>query len=97
MPKQRQRAGQVFGDWTLTELLGVGGNGEAWLAENADGESRVVKILTRRGDEGYQRFRREVETVQKVAALGHAVLPIQALHLPERLRGTTSRSRNTWV
>jgi serine/threonine protein kinase len=83
MRKPRERAGTVFGDWTITELLGVGGNGEAWLAKNAEGDSRVVKVLTRRGDESYERFRREVKTVREVVALGHAVLPIDAVHLPQ--------------
>jgi len=71
----------------LQTNCGVGGNGEAWLAEDDAGNVRVVKVLTRFGGDGYSRFRREVEKVQEVA-LGFAVLPIEEAHLPRRPRPT---------
>lgn len=82
--KPREREGNRFGRWTLAECLGVGGNGEAWLAQSEDGETRVVKILNRHKGDGFARFKREIETVQRIVPLGFPALPIEESYLPER-------------
>lgn len=81
--KPGYREGAVIEGWTLTENLGVGGNGEAWRVRDTRGEVRVMKLL-HRGAERYERFRREVAAVKEIVATGFPALPIEYAHLPDR-------------
>jgi serine/threonine-protein kinase len=47
-PEQSRQAGDRLGPWRLTSLLGVGGMGEVWAAERADGlyaAQVAIKVL----------------------------------------------------
>jgi len=84
MARQPQcKPDQRFGAWTIKEPLGVGGNGEVWSADHDSGERRALKILTRTSDEGYARFRREIEIVKSLPAGEFDVLPVLEEHLPD--------------
>jgi hypothetical protein len=80
--KPRHKKGAVFERWTLDENLGVGGNGEAWRVRDEQGQIRVMKLLYR-GEERYERFKREVTVVNKLVPTGFPALPIEYAHLPE--------------
>ena len=63
-PELPSLAGQTFGAYTLTSLIGQGGMGNVWLAKRSDGrfEGQVaVKLLNASlvGRAGEERFRRE--------------------------------------
>lgn len=73
----------VFERWTLTENLGVGGNGEAWRVRSEQGEVRVMKLL-HPGAERYERFKREVIAMNALLPTGFPALPIEHQHLPEQ-------------
>lgn len=79
----RHKQGAVIERWTLTENLGVGGNGEAWRVRDTQGEVRVMKLLYP-GTERYERFKREVAAVNDLVAAGFPALPIEYAHLPDR-------------
>lgn len=86
--KYRQAADERFGRWTLRTQLGAGGNAEVWQAEDTEnGEVAAVKILhaDRTDDDAYARFRREVDSINELAAEGARVLPILDYYLPEDL------------
>lgn len=77
-----RRAGEVFGVYTLIEILGGGGNADVWRASSPDGPA-AVKILRRyRSAEPYARFKREVEQLQKLGE-EPGVLPYLDSCLPE--------------
>lgn len=75
--------GASFGQWTLTQRLGRGGNGEVWEAINEGGENRAIKVLIRGGtDEPYQRFCREIE-VLKGLGIPEGIVPLLDSYIPE--------------
>ena len=43
--KKLFRKGQKFNDWTLTQYLGGGGNGEVWACQNSKGDINAIKLL----------------------------------------------------
>jgi serine/threonine protein kinase/Tfp pilus assembly protein PilF len=64
LPAQTSLAGQRFGAYTLTSLIGQGGMGSVWLARRSDGRfegQAAVKLLNASlvGRAGETRFRRE--------------------------------------
>lgn len=77
------RTGQHFGPWTLKARLGRGGNGEVWRAASAEGDVVAIKFLTKLRPVAYQRFRREVRTLESAGGM-KGVLPIIDAHLPSR-------------
>ncbi|WP_434626457.1 protein kinase [Pseudomonas sp. Z5-35] len=78
----RIEQGAVFGQWTLGQLLGKGGNGEVWEATNEGGERRAIKVLIRGGtDEPYQRFCREIE-VLKGLGIPEGIVPLLDSYIP---------------
>lgn len=81
--RANEKKGNQFGDWTLVELLGAGGNAEAWRAEDSAGAIRVIKILNRVSEEGYERFKREVAVLQRIVPEGFPAIPIEEAYLPE--------------
>ncbi|HNP62952.1 MAG TPA: protein kinase [Woeseiaceae bacterium] len=68
--KVHAEAGQWYGQYRLTTLLGTGGMGEVWRAERSDGrfEGEVaVKLLTRLGSRSaLKQFDREANYLAKV-------------------------------
>lgn len=76
--------GQQLGRWTVVRFIDEGGNGEVWEVTEPEGKPAALKILRdhRVRSVAYQRFRREIETVQ---GLGErpGVLPVVDSHLPE--------------
>lgn len=79
----RIEQGASFGNWTLLEQLGKGGNGEVWKASNEHGELRAIKILIRGGtDEPYQRFCREIEVLKSLGP-AEGIAPLLDSCIPE--------------
>jgi hypothetical protein len=77
-----RRAGDVFGAYTLIEIIGGGGNADVWKASAPNGHA-AVKVLRRyRSAEPYARFKREVEQLQKLGE-DPGVLPYLDSSLPE--------------
>ena len=67
------RQGQRLGAWLIVERLGVGGMGEVWLAERADGAyngQAAIKVL-RRGMDSSQVLQRFAQEQQALARLQH--------------------------
>jgi eukaryotic-like serine/threonine-protein kinase len=65
-------AGQTFGGYTLTSLIGQGGMGNVWLAHRSDGRfegKAAVKLLNASlvGRAGGERFRREGNFLARLA------------------------------
>ena len=89
----RMSEGQSVDRWTLVELLGKGGNAEVWRAR-CDGEEVALKVLNQRRpeSEAYQRFRNEIEALNRVGPRDH-VLPLLDSHLPE----SPSRTNLAWL
>lgn len=89
----RWAEGQSIHRWTLVELLGKGGNAEVWRAR-CDGEEVALKVLNQRRpeSEAYQRFRNEIEALNRVGHRDH-ILPLLDSHLPEVL----SRTEPAWL
>jgi serine/threonine protein kinase len=88
-----RKPGERVGPWTLLELLGEGGNAKVWRATHEDGREVALKILkSLRRPEPYERFRREVETLRRLAGRP-GILPILESSLPE----TPSRQDPPWI
>ena len=74
---------RLFGAWRLHERLGSGANGEVWLAQSRLGAlEAAVKIMTRFGPDGYDRFKREVGTLERMLLTDLAVLIVFDAYLP---------------
>jgi Protein kinase domain len=87
--------GTVIGPWTLVAPLGEGGNAEVWKAtrEGAAGPLALKLLLDRRPYAvPYQRFRREIETLERVGP-HPGVLRIVAHSLPAQ----PSKSDRAWL
>jgi len=81
----RLEAGKKFGQWTLIQQLGKGGNGTVWKVRGSDGNEAAIKIFHDKRNERYQRFRDEVATLRRLKDCP-GVMPILDAHLPEHLR-----------
>src|SRR5438445_11187971 len=65
-------AGQIVGHYRVTELLGVGGMGEVYLAEDTKlGRKAALKILPPGVASNEDRMRRFVQEAKAAAALNH--------------------------
>ena len=73
--------GQVFGEWTLEELIGGGGNGDVWKVSGNDGKPHAIKVLRNLEKEAYARFRFETEALNKLGGMP-GILPLLDKHLP---------------
>lgn len=91
-PRVDFRAGQVFREWTLVDVLGVGGNAEVWRATSAEGSPVALKILRRKGAEPYLRFRDEVGALQRLGDIP-GIVPLIAAELPDE----PSRAHPAWL
>lgn len=67
---------RTVGGYRLAARLGRGGNAEVWRAEGQDGTVVAVKVLTRLGGDGRERFRREVDLQQGDLADVPGLLPV---------------------
>jgi serine/threonine-protein kinase len=77
-----------FGDWTLKENLGQGGNGTVWLAENSKKEEAAIKLLWKIESKAYARFIDEVKIIKENKDIV-GILPILDSYLPEKSLGKT--------
>jgi serine/threonine protein kinase len=77
--------GQSFGQWTLQESIGRGGNGEVWSAKDANHRLVAIKFLHPDffGKQREQRFRDEVNFLSQEAHRP-GILPLIDHHLPEK-------------
>lgn len=93
LPMPRHREGEVIACWTLVNLLGSGGNAEVWRATDG-GQEIALKILNQRNatSEPYQRFRQEVEALQRIGPRLD-VVPLVDFNLPEVL----PRGDHAWL
>ena len=92
-PMPRNKAGETIGYWKLVKLLGSGGNAEVWRA--TDGSQEVaLKILNqhRADSESYQRFRQEIEALQRIGPRSD-VVPFIDWNLPD----APSKSDGAWL
>ena len=74
-------SGNVFGEWTLLERIGRGGNGQVWRAKTGNGENSALKILTKNKAIAYKRFHDEVKIMASCGIDG--VVPVLDSYLPE--------------
>jgi serine/threonine protein kinase len=84
MSKMGLRPGQRFGTWELSELLGAGGNGEAWTCTGPAGETVVIKLLRRVDKQHYDRFKDEVAALSMLKGVA-GVIPIVDTSLPSEI------------
>lgn len=75
------KSGDNFGAWTLRERLGVGGNGEVWLAAHPQKTEHAIKILKKVSDESYARFITEIKALQDLGAID-GIVPLVDKHTP---------------
>lgn len=78
----RYKKNQLIGDWRLESKLGVGGNGEVWSATHIDKSSGAIKLLKNIRSVVYDRFRSEVEAIEKNQDID-GVIPLIDSFLPE--------------
>jgi serine/threonine protein kinase len=88
----RHHGGEIVDDWALKTLLGQGGNGEVWRAEQ-DGQTAALKLLNVQNPKhaAYKRFRSEAEFHRGYEHAG--VLPLIDASVPERL----PKGRFAWL
>ena len=79
--------GRVVGKFVLVESLGEGGNAFVWRARRDELGEVALKILkTKRvQSEPYARFRREVDTLQRIGPMA-GVLPLLDANIPAQPR-----------
>jgi serine/threonine protein kinase len=83
MAPYAHRAGSVLGRWRLVKPEGPGSNGEVWEVDHVEDERRAaLKTLRRVTAERYERFRREVATLEDLRGF-EGVLPLLDSNLPE--------------
>ncbi|MBK6265127.1 protein kinase [Marivirga sp. S37H4] len=78
------RKGQKFNDWTLTQYVGGGGNGEVWACQNSKGVINAIKLLKKIKPKAYTRFIDEITVIDKNSAI-QGIIPIVEKHLPDKL------------
>lgn len=81
------KKGQLFGRWRLMEFLGEGGNGFVWSAQDSEGNQAAIKILAKlegRSSKVYERFKHEVNIVQKNQDID-GILPVSDFYLPDEI------------
>ena len=76
---------QKFGDWTVLTKLGVGGNGEVWIAQNSGGNKAAIKILKKLKQIAYARFVDECKVIQENQDI-KGVMPIFDFYLPAEIK-----------
>lgn len=77
------KRGDHLGDWELQRRIGEGGNGEVWEAERPGYSPAALKLLHRVSDEGFERFKREIEIASREDAEELGLLPVWDSHVPE--------------
>lgn len=82
--KIRFKVGQRVGKWTLTSLLGKGGNGEVWRCRNDKNIYRAIKLLKSVNQKRYERFKDEIYILEKKSKLGGILRPLEK-NLPEKI------------
>lgn len=80
--KKLYRRGRKFGNWTLSSYLGGGGNGEVWACENAEGETKAIKLLKNIKQKSYSRFKDETFVIEQNSDI-KGIIPIIEKNLPE--------------
>ena len=84
MKKRKFEIGQRFGDWTLNEYLGGGGNGEVWKCINNKGEEGAIKLLKSVKSKSYSRFLDETSVIENNSDIV-GIIPIIDKYLPEKI------------
>ncbi|WP_290536304.1 protein kinase [Alcanivorax sp.] len=77
----KYRKNQTIGDWKLSYKLGSGGNGEVWSVKDGN-DSYAIKLLKKIRPTIYNRFRSEVEAMEKNQDIS-GVIPLVDKFLPE--------------
>jgi serine/threonine protein kinase len=81
--KNKLREGARFERWTLKELIGEGGNGVVWKAENSERRIVAIKFLKSYlfGRQDDKRFRHEIEFLRNENQRD-GILPLIDSYLP---------------
>ncbi|MBZ9689343.1 protein kinase [Clostridium estertheticum] len=72
-------------NYTITNTLGKGGNGEVYEVKNRSNNKFAMKILTNKNDfkERYARFKDEIKIVREHQEQNDGILPIIDMNIPE--------------
>jgi serine/threonine protein kinase len=80
--------GKVFGQWTITDFLGEGGNGSVWSCKNPAGQKAAIKILKFVRPKAYSRFVDETVVLEQNSDIS-GIIPIRDKDLPVLKPGVT--------
>jgi hypothetical protein len=88
------KVGDEIGPWRLIEEIGTGGNATIWRAKDENGLEVALKVLrnVRADREPYKRFRREIDTLRRLAGRP-GILPIVDSSLPD----DPSKANPPWI
>ena len=86
--KKLFRRGQKFNDWTLTQYLGGGGNGEVWACQNSKGDINAIKLLKKIKQKAYNRFIDETTVIDRNSDI-EGIIPTVEKNLPDKLTDKT--------
>jgi serine/threonine-protein kinase len=77
-----RKIGDCIGDWELLYVLGRGGNGDVWAVQKDGGSPHALKVLHRPNSEALERFRIEIEALEKVNEIS-GIVPLVESHKPD--------------
>lgn len=86
--KKLFQTGQKFHDWTLTQYLGGGGNGEVWACQNSKGDVNAIKLLKKIKPKAYGRFTDETIVIDNNSDI-EGIIPTIEKNLPDNLVDNT--------
>ena len=91
----RLKVGNTIGNWQINETIGSGGNAFVYRVTGPDARQCALKEPKRfaLGDEPYERFRREVETLRALTGVRNIVDVVDS-HLPD---SPTKRCRGYYI
>lgn len=86
--KKKNKPGDKFGKWVLESPLGGGGNGDVWKATTPGSSPQAIKILRTITPQSYERFKVEIEALDKLGKL-EGIVPLLEKYIPENSDDST--------